>query len=127
MSEFARAVEAGYNPLPYHSWFHAVDVTHAVYFMMKNFHCEAYMSGPERFALLTSGIAHDIGHGGFNNPFLVETSHELALRYNDRSPLENMHCAKLFEILNTSKSALFGGFSKPQYQEVRKVCIEAIL
>ena len=29
--------------------------------------------------------------------FLVQTQHELALRYNDSAPLENMHSARLFE------------------------------
>lgn len=32
---------------------------------------------------------------GVNNQFLVETTHEVAVKYNDRSPLENMHCATL--------------------------------
>merc|ERR1712232_326370 len=70
---------------------------------------------------------HDVGHPGVNNPFLVETSHELAIRYNDNSPLENMHCAKLFEIANQQKTAVFADLDKVQYKEVRKVCIEAIL
>ena len=30
---------------------------------------------------------------GVNNQFLVETTHEVAVKYNDRSPLENLHCA----------------------------------
>ena len=37
-------------------------------------------------------IIEDVGHLGFNNQFLVATSHELAVIYNDKSPLENMHC-----------------------------------
>merc|ERR1719262_1713672 len=38
-----------------------------------------------------------------------------------------MHCAKLFELVKVPKQAIFIHLSKPQYQEVRKVCIEAIL
>ena len=33
------------------------------------------------------------------NNFLVTTKHELAILHNDRSPLENMHCATLYDVL----------------------------
>merc|ERR1719159_1063318 len=88
---------------------------------------ERFFSPQDRYALLVSAVCHDIGHPGQNNPFLVETSHELALLYNDKSPLENMHCAKLFEIASNARTAIFAGMTKPQYQETRKVCVEAIL
>merc|ERR1719487_1480224 len=95
--------------------------------MMKLSHADSFMSELEQFALVVSAICHDVGHPGLNNPFLVETSHELALRYNDKSPLENMHCAKLFEIVQASQAAIFSDLGKSQYQETRKICIEAIL
>jgi hypothetical protein len=88
---------------------------------------ERFLSNYERFALVTSAVCHDIGHPGMNNPFLIETAHELAIRYNDHSPLENMHCAKLFELVSQPKSAVFGHLDRQQYKEVRAVCIEAIL
>ena len=37
-----------------------------------------------------AALGHDIGHPGVNNGFLSEVGHELAMQYNDRSPLENM-------------------------------------
>lgn len=49
------------------------------------------------------------------------------MQYNDRSPLENMHCAKLFEIVNHPDTAIFSILTRSQYVEVRKVCIEVIL
>jgi len=62
-----------------------------------------------------------------NNSFIVETKHELALRYNDRSPLENMHTAKMFQLLANQPCNIFEMFNKDQFQEVRSICIEAIL
>jgi hypothetical protein len=62
-----------------------------------------------------------------NNGFLSEVGHELALQYNDRSPLENMHCAKLYSIVNLPECNVFKPLTKDQYREVRKFCIETIL
>ena len=42
---------------------------------------------------LLACLSHDVGHPGLTNNYLVETGHELAIRYNDASPLENMHAA----------------------------------
>lgn len=128
MVSFLQSVEAGYlKTSPYHNWFHAIDATHGVYRLMQLFIADAFMSNLERFGLLISAVCHDIGHPGLNNSFLVETSHELALRYNDKSPLENMHCARLFEFVTMPKCNIFANLSKAQFHEIRKVCIEAIL
>merc|ERR1719359_1611376 len=128
MRQFLEVAEASYvKTCPYHNWFHAIDVTHCVYRLLHICATEAFLSGAERYALLVSATCHDVGHPGYNNTFLVETSHELALRYNDKSPLENMHCARLFEFVSNPKQNIFSGMSKQQFQEVRKICIEAIL
>ena len=84
-----------------------------------------------RFGLLVAAVGHDLGHPGLNNPFLVErrpqfrsgfsqlhwlnvvrTRHEVAVTYNDRSPLENMHCAKLFHILREPDTNVFYALDK---------------
>lgn len=128
MGQFLVAVEAGYiRSSPYHNWYHAVDVTHGVYRLLRLCGAEHYVSSLDRFALLVSATAHDVGHPGLNNIFLVESSHELALVYNDKSPLENLHCARLFEICSKNQCNIFSLLRKHQYQDVRKVCIEAIL
>ncbi|CAE8613912.1 unnamed protein product [Polarella glacialis] len=68
-----------------------------------------------------------MGHPGFNNLFLVETSHELALRYNDQSPLENMHAARLFDLLRQPNMAILAQLDKAHYREIRQVIVEGIL
>jgi len=130
LAGFVEAAAAGYlNPIkvPYHNWYHAVDVTHCVFRLLNVCATERVLSNLERFSLIVSAVCHDIGHPGLNNPFLVETAHDLALRYNDRSPLENMHCARLFEIVSHPKTAVFETLDKKEFREARQVCIEAIL
>lgn len=127
LSNFVASVEQGYGKTAYHNWFHALDVTHGVYRLLRLGSAELYLNSIERGALLVSACSHDLGHPGLNNPFLVETSHDLALRYNDKSPLENMHCAKLFQLLSNPLSNLFSSLSRKDFQDARKICIEVIL
>lgn len=125
ISAFIATVEEGYLKVPYHSWSHAVDVMHSVYVILQDLH-EAF-SRTERYALLICAVVHDIGHPGFSNEFLVQTHHDLALRYNDNAPLESMHCARLFEILSDPSTNVWGELADGPRKDVRKMCIEAIL
>merc|ERR1719199_238049 len=95
--------------------------------MMRIIASENFLNELEQFSLLVGACAHDLGHPGVNNGFLSEVGHELALQYNDRSPLENMHCAKLYSIVNMPDSNVFVNLTRDQYKEVRKYCIETIL
>jgi len=51
----------------------------------------------------------------------------LALRYNDKSPLENMHCARLFEICTDPRFNVFQKFDRASYKQARAVAIAGIL
>jgi cAMP-specific phosphodiesterase 4 len=113
---------------PFHNWTHAVDVCHTVWRMMLKSMVHSFLTGVDQFALLASTISHDVGHIGVNNQFLIETGDNLAVRYNDRSPLENMHCAMTFSITSGTPGAnIFQTLKKPAALESRKIMIEAIL
>eukprot|EP00931_Biecheleriopsis_adriatica_P115950 TRINITY_DN91684_c0_g1_i1.p1 TRINITY_DN91684_c0_g1~~TRINITY_DN91684_c0_g1_i1.p1 ORF type:complete len:1552 (+),score=255.72 TRINITY_DN91684_c0_g1_i1:48-4658(+) len=130
ISAFVDAAEAGHlrGPL-YHNWTHAVDITHSVFVMLRECSNGPYilLSQLEMYCLVVAAVCHDIGHPGFSNDFLIQTKHEMAMRYNDRSPLENTHCAILFDMLKRESMNIFGGLSKDRSKEARKVCLEAIL
>eukprot|EP00397_Hematodinium_sp_SG-2012_P002006 GEMP01002012.1.p1 GENE.GEMP01002012.1~~GEMP01002012.1.p1 ORF type:complete len:1164 (+),score=223.37 GEMP01002012.1:126-3617(+) len=128
LQNFIEAIARSYIPTnPYHSWIHAMDVCHSVFHQMRACRAETYLNTAERFSMIVAAMSHDIGHPGYNNPFLVETSHELALRYNDKSPLENMHCARLFAMaVQEEETAILRRLPKAVYSEVRRVCVEAI-
>jgi len=124
---FHEVVRAGYLDVPYHTYTHAADVVTCVFRVMLDLQCAEWLSEIDTYALLISALAHDIGHPGRTTPFLVETRHELAVRYNDSSPLENMHCARLFQITGHDETNIFSRLEKDAYKQARKVCITSIL
>lgn len=100
----------------YHNWRHAVDVTQSLYcFLLDTRLCpptpsdqrkpkelnavERLLTPLDALILLTSAIGHDVGHPGVNNAFLVACNHPLAQLYNDKSVLENYHCAAYSQLL----------------------------
>jgi hypothetical protein len=77
----------------------------------------------ERFALLVSAIAHDVGHPGVNNAFLINIKDELAMRYNDISVLENHHSATLFKVLELPQCQILNSFSATEKRKLRQTMI----
>eukprot|EP00931_Biecheleriopsis_adriatica_P046559 TRINITY_DN26755_c0_g1_i2.p1 TRINITY_DN26755_c0_g1~~TRINITY_DN26755_c0_g1_i2.p1 ORF type:complete len:1269 (-),score=357.48 TRINITY_DN26755_c0_g1_i2:10-3816(-) len=127
---FLEAAEQGYSDsvkVPYHTWTHAVDVTFSVSHLLTVGVTDQYLTPMDCLGLMVAAVGHDIGHKGRNNAFLVETAHELALRYNDQSPLESMHCSKLFGLLADPSMNILSELSQAQYKEIRYVMVEAIL
>ena len=65
-------------------------------------------------------IVHDYGHPGLTNDFLIATSDPLAVRYNDRSPLENHHSAASFSALRRPGLDVLAPLSTEQKGAFRK-------
>ena len=85
---------------PYHNFKHGCDVCHTTHrYLAITQMSSGQFSQLEIFAVLVAALSHDVGHPGVNNIFLVKAKDELALRHNDKSPLENMHCSLIYEIL----------------------------
>jgi cAMP-specific phosphodiesterase 4 len=64
---------------------------------------------------------------GLNNPYLVNTQHMLALRYNDKSVLESHHVAATFALLKKPECNIFDCLNKEDLKVVRNFMIEMIL
>lgn len=125
---FVQSIKGGYNTTPaYHTWHHGCDVMYTVYLLLNSTKSHTFMNKLEVFASLVSALAHDIGHPGYNNAFLVKTKDQLAILHNDKSPLENMHCATLYEILRDDATNIMSNLSEEQWQDCRKSILACIL
>ena len=77
----------------------------------------------EVLAAILASSMHDVDHPGTTNQYLVATSSELALMYNDESVLENHHLAVAFKLLQNTDCDIFQNLSKKQRQTLRKMVI----
>jgi hypothetical protein len=78
-------------------------------------------------AAILAALAHDAGHPGVNNNYLVDVSDPLALTYNDHSPLEHMHAATFFRILQKEECRFIPDDHKDKSRAMRGVIVNMIL
>ena len=66
-------------------------------------------------ALFAAAI-HDVDHPGVTNQYLIDSSNELALMYNDESVLENHSLAVAFKLLQEDGCNFIENLNKKQVQ-----------
>lgn len=84
-------------------------------------------SSLEILAGLVAAAVHDVDHPGRNNQFLVNTSHELAIMYNDESVLENHHLAVAFKLLKEDICNFVCKLEPAQLKVFRRMMIDNVL
>ncbi|KAJ3182812.1 hypothetical protein HDU85_002415 [Gaertneriomyces sp. JEL0708] len=125
---FFDTIENAYHPLPYHNNIHGADVLQTVnLLLLSDSTMAANFTKLEIFAACTAAAIHDVDHPGLNNNFLVQSSHPLAIFYNDMSVLEYHHAAKAFEVSLEAETNLFDGIPNDQYRELRKLIINMVV
>ena len=99
LSSFLVNLNMSYRDVPYHCALHAADVAQGMLHFLIDCGVGDELSLVESLAAVIAALAHDVAHPGVSSGFLVKTNHELAMVYNDNSPLENMHAARCFQLL----------------------------
>ncbi|KAM3586424.1 hypothetical protein VKS41_002940 [Umbelopsis sp. WA50703] len=97
--DFIIDVDHGYLQNPYHSFFHAVDVTAVIYYILNDLEAAIHLSTLDMAALLIAALCHDIGHPGYNNVYQVNRKTDLAIRYKNTSVLESHSCTLTMDLL----------------------------
>ena len=81
----------------------------------------------DKMALTFSGLCHDVSHTAHNNAYEMSSFSKLAIRYNDRSVLENHHLSTTFKILQLPTSNIFEKMERSDFIYLRKLMINNIL
>lgn len=114
--------------MPYHNFWHCVDVTHTTFAMIQRISRKVQMTGLEKFALMIAALSHDLDHPGLNNAFLVNNKDPVAITYNDSSVLENKHVACLYALLERKPEINVLRLLDPgEWREARKIIIASVL
>ena len=113
----------------YHNSLHGADVCHSlfIYIINSNFEeiCETTVL--DILGLMVSATGHDLGHPRYNNNYHINSSSELAIKYNDISCLENFHTSTLFRILRKDENNIFENMDVNDYKHIRKRIVNQIL
>ncbi|CAH1155349.1 unnamed protein product [Phaedon cochleariae] len=112
---------------PFHNSLHAADVTQTTHVLLNTPALESVFTPLEITAALFAACVHDVDHPGLTNQFLINSSSELALMYNDESVLENHHLAVAFKLLSNDGCDIFCNMTKKQRQTLRKMVIDMVL
>ncbi|XP_053307866.1 high affinity cGMP-specific 3',5'-cyclic phosphodiesterase 9A-like [Spea bombifrons] len=121
------SIQENYRTNPFHNFRHCFCVTQMMYGIIHLCDLQQRMTPTELGVLMTAAICHDLDHPGFNNTYQINAHTELAIRYNDISPLENHHCAVAFQILAQPENNIFSNISQELFKQMRQSIIRLIL
>ncbi|EAX09543.1 phosphodiesterase 9A [Homo sapiens] len=120
-------VHDNYRNNPFHNFRHCFCVAQMMYSMVWLCSLQEKFSQTDILILMTAAICHDLDHPGYNNTYQINARTELAVRYNDISPLENHHCAVAFQILAEPECNIFSNIPPDGFKQIRQGMITLIL
>ncbi|XP_034038035.1 high affinity cGMP-specific 3',5'-cyclic phosphodiesterase 9A-like [Thalassophryne amazonica] len=127
LQNFLYQVYRHYSNIPFHNFQHCFCVTQMMYALIWLTDLRNHLDPLDLLIMLTAALCHDLDHPGYNNVYQVNTQTDLALCYNDISPLENHHCAVAFRILSKPECNILKNLNQDQFKHVRAGIIKCIL
>jgi cAMP-specific phosphodiesterase len=127
---FILACRDKYRHVPYHNFYHAVDVCQTVYTFMHEGRVMSSITELDQFVLLVTALVHDLDHMGLNNSFHLKTDSPLGMLSSasgNNSVLEVHHCNLAIEILNDPQKNVFCGLTDVQQTHAYRRMIDCVL
>ncbi|KAI4794353.1 hypothetical protein KUCAC02_032120 [Chaenocephalus aceratus] len=120
LQNFLFEVSCHYNNIPFHNFRHCF----CMYGLIWLTDLRSKFTRIDLLIMLTSALCHDLDHPGYNN---INAQTDLALLYNDISPLENHHCAVAFSIMAKPECNILQNLSNENYKLIRGGMIRCVL
>lgn len=127
VDNWLRSIEKAYRDNPFHNHLHGADVMCTMYFWFNSSIFKENMNSLDLLASLAASCAHDVGHDGVNNLFHVKTWTVAATRWNDVSPLENLHASLAFKLLYKNENNWLHTLLIGDQFYIRKLMVNLIL
>jgi len=141
LEQFLLLIERGY-PVSnqYHNRAHGASVVHCMHCLLSHggiaTSASMALDGVEdpvrrqklvTLAGLLAAVIHDYDHEGVNNDFLVKSSSERAIFYNDKSPNENHHVAAAWCVLQRPECNFLENLTVKENRQLRSVVVDLVL
>ncbi|KAJ8276623.1 hypothetical protein COCON_G00083750 [Conger conger] len=120
-------IQENYRSNPFHNFRHCFCVSQMMYGMIHLCNLQEKLTLTDMGILMTAAVCHDLDHPGYNNTYQINARTELAVRYNDISPLENHHCAVAFQIISLPECNIFANVELEVFKQIRQAIITLIL
>ncbi|XP_077149633.1 high affinity cGMP-specific 3',5'-cyclic phosphodiesterase 9A isoform X1 [Ranitomeya variabilis] len=127
LQQFLHSLQDHYRQNPFHNFRHGFCVTQMMYSMIYLCRLQELLSPEDVVTLMVAALCHDVDHPGLNNNYQVNACTELASRYQNKSPLENHHCAITMEILSHEQCNIFRHMDPEETRKILEGITELIL
>eukprot|EP00833_Pecoramyces_ruminatium_P012561 jgi/Orpsp1_1/1186593/evm.model.d7180000051757.1 len=118
---FIKEIEEGYHTdVTFHNACHVTDILHCMYYFTTIPNISVNFKDWDLLFMFVAACIHDYDHPGLSNKFLIQTMDPLAILYNDKSVLENHHCAMSFDILFKEKNNFMEHVDREKFNEFRE-------
>lgn len=82
LCNFLHELQVRYKPNPYHNAIHAADILSSGLYIINSSFIQSSLTDLEMVSVILAHLAHDVGHPGYTNRFLINFQDDLALQCN---------------------------------------------
>ncbi|KNC54728.1 high affinity cGMP-specific 3',5'-cyclic phosphodiesterase 9A [Thecamonas trahens ATCC 50062] len=112
---------------PYHSFRRSVDSAQLAFWILTRGGAQKHLDAHDVLAVMLAVIAFQMGHTGTSNNYLIESSSDYAMQYNNESILENRAASLACGLLAVPSSNVLANVEPAKAEYVKNLMTHCIL